>query len=138
MSNGFFFFFYNDQRHDSWNPCLVVLVLTTTLKCSLKAFFTSTILSNLLNVITLMHTCLWAGMMFLRCLSLEGSTLRTCFPQILEHLNLKILNHFNTSCVLHPCYNMIVGFNLFLLIILSWAKKTFSTTRKKCPKRPHY
>ena len=106
-------YFSNDPRFASWSTCLIMLVLTTSFKCSFIAFLTSTSLSRPPIMMAQTNAHRWARMMFLGHPRLEGSTWGTHSLQILEHVEWVIANNFDTSCVLRPCCNMAIAFNLF-------------------------
>ena len=75
--------FCNDPRPTSWSAHLIVLVLATTFKCSLKAFLTSTTLFSPPIVMVLTHARHWAWVMLLGCPFLESSTRGTRSLQIM-------------------------------------------------------
>jgi hypothetical protein len=102
MNATVFHFTYDrgDPRHTSWNACLNVLVLTTTFKCSLKAFLTSVALSSPSTVMAHTHAFCWARMMFFGSPPLEGSTWGTHSLWKPEHVDWEVPNNCGTSCVL--------------------------------------
>jgi hypothetical protein len=122
--------FSNAPRPTSWSARLIVLVLTTTFKCSLKAFLTSTTLSSPPSMMALRRTRCWAGVMFLVRPHLEDSTQDTYSLQILEHVDWKIPNNFDTSCVIRPCCNRARAFNLLSFSNVLMGKENFAIVRE--------
>ena len=133
-----FFSFFNHSRHASWSARLTMLVLTTTFKCSFKALLTYTTLSSPPTVMASTHTSHWAWMMLLGHPSLEGSTWGMHSLQILEHVDWEIPNTFDTSCVLHPCDNNAIAFNLFSSCNALVGKESLDNIKRNCPKRPQF
>jgi hypothetical protein len=99
VSNGFFCF-SSDPRLASWIAHLIVSLLNTTFKCSLKAFLASPTLSSPPIVMALAQAHFWAKVMFFRHPPLEGPAWRTHSLQILVHVDWEIPNNFDTSCLL--------------------------------------
>ena len=122
----------------SWIACLIVLVLTTTFKCSLKAFLKSTTLSSPAIVMAHMHASRWAQVMLLRRHPLEGSTWGTHSLRILEHVDWEVPKNFDISRVLCPCGNKSIALNLFSSSDALMGKEYLHNHKRKCPKRPHY
>ena len=133
-----FFCLFNDPKLALWSAHLFASMLTITFKCSLKAFLLSLTLSSRPTVMALTHARYWAGVMLLGRPSLEGSTWGTHSIRVLEHVDWEISNNFDTSCVLRPCCNRAIAFDLFSFEHALMGKETFTNIREKCPKRPHY
>ena len=88
-----------------------MLVLTTTFKCSFKAFLTSTTLSSLSTMMAFTNACSWARVMLLVCPLLKDFTWGIYSLWILEHVYWEIPNNFYTYA--RPYCNRAIAFYLF-------------------------